>query len=321
MKGTPYHYPPELLKVLIDVIPKLCKSKNDLILFFKGAGVSKQILKPHEDLLKNNRNEFNKYHASREILSAINEQGDKSLAARREVIKRVTEFEDFSVCWPNDQAAARGLVVQVRDMVNVKDAFTRMKIEKDEEKRKRIQQQQQTIVYEKEKRRNQIQAVKKELFSLFKEENAQKRGKALENVLNNLFVCYDMSVREAFTIKGKCGEGIIEQIDGLVELEGHLYLVEMKWWNSPIGTAEISPHLVRLFNRGGQTRGLFISYSNYTQPAITTCRDALSGGAAITLSTVKEIVKLLEDEKDLKVWLKTKINAAIIDKEPHIIVE
>jgi hypothetical protein len=321
MKETPYHYPPELLKVLIDVIPKLCKSKDDLMLFFKGAGVSKQILNPHENLLRNNRREFNKYHVTREILSAINEQGDKSLAARREVIKRVTEFEDFSVCWPNDQAAARGLVVQLRDMVNVKDSFTRMKMEKDEEKRRRVKQEQQMIISEKEKRRNQIQSVKKDLFSLFQEENAQKRGKSLEKVLNNLFACYGISQREAFTINGKNGEGIVEQIDGLIELEGQLYLVEMKWWNSPIGTAEVTPHLMRLFSRGGQARGLFISYSGYTEPAISTCRDAIGRGGIIALSTIKEIVTLLEEEGDLKKWLKTKIEAAIVDKEPYVVIE
>ncbi len=293
MKEKPYHYPPELLQVLIDVIPKLCKSKNDLILFFKGAGVSKQILKPYEDLLKTNRNDFNKYHVSREILSQINENGEKSLALRREIIKRVTEFEDFSVCWQNDQAAARGLVAQIRNMVNVKDTFTRMRIEKDDEKRKHLNQQIQKIQSEKEKRRNLIQNVKTELFSLFREENPQKRGIALEKVLNDLFACYGISQREAFTIKGKHGEGIVEQIDGLIELDGQLYLVEMKWWNSPIGTKEVTPHLMRLFSRGGHARGLFISYSGYTEPAISTCRDAIGRGGIIALSTIKEIVTLL----------------------------
>jgi hypothetical protein len=37
-----------------------------------------------------------------------------------------------------------------------------------------------------------------------------------------------MLVREAFTVKGEAGEGIIEQIDGAVEIKGDVYLVEMK---------------------------------------------------------------------------------------------
>ncbi len=91
----------------------------------------------------------------------------------------------------------------------------------------------------------------------------------------HLTICstaHDILVREAFTIKGHCGEGVIEQIDGLIELDGHLYLVEMKWWNAPIGVGDIAPHLVRVFSRGGQARGLFISYTDFTEPAITQCR-------------------------------------------------
>ena len=35
-----FHYPPELMSLLIDTIPRLFRSKNDVLLFFKGAGVS-----------------------------------------------------------------------------------------------------------------------------------------------------------------------------------------------------------------------------------------------------------------------------------------
>lgn len=315
MMDISFHYPPELLQLLIDAVPKLCKSKRDLLLFFQGAGVSKTILKPYETLLLTAKNSFNKYHVTRELLTKLNEQGERTLRERREVLKRVTEFDDFTVCWENDRGTARGLVAQVRDLVNVKDSFTRMRIEKDEEKRKRLEQQEAEKALERE-RRDRRQKVKTDLFALFGEPDAHKRGKALEKVLNELFGCFDVLVRESFTIKGKCGEGVIEQIDGLIELEGHLYLVEMKWWNSPIGVGEVAPHLVRVFNRGGQARGVFISYTDFTEPAITSCREALNSGAVVVMATLHEIVSLLENEVDLKKWLKTKVNAAIVDKEP-----
>ena len=92
--------------------------------------------------------------------------------------------------------------------------------------------------------------------------------------------------------------------------------MELKWWNTTLGTAEVSPHIVRVFGRGGQARGLFISYSEFTEPAITTCRDALAGGAVIVLSKLQEIVELLEREADIKKWLKAKVTAAIADKNP-----
>ena len=95
----PFHYPPELLQLLIDAIPKLCKSKPDLLLFFQGAGVSRDTLQPFQQLLLTDKAAFNKYPVTRELLTKLNEQGDGSLRVRRELLKRVTEFEDFGVCW------------------------------------------------------------------------------------------------------------------------------------------------------------------------------------------------------------------------------
>jgi len=310
-----FHYPPELLQVLIDTLPKLCKSKNDLLLFFRGVGVSNLDLVPYQELLKSDRVAFNKYHVARELLTKLNEQGERSLRVRRELLKRVVEFDDFSVCWENDRAAARGLVAQIRDLINVKDSFTRMRNEKDAEKRQRIEQQ-QAAVTEQIARKARRDKVKNDLYRLFGEADAHKRGKSLEGVLNEMFACQDVLVRQSFTIRGSCSEGVIEQIDGLIELAGHSYLVEMKWWNAPLGISELAPHLVRLFGRGGQARGLFVSYTAFTAPAIAECRNALAGGAVIVLATLQEIVDLLERDGDLQSWLKRKVDAAIVDKNP-----
>jgi hypothetical protein len=34
-----FHYPPELFNLLVDVVPLLSRSKRDVLLFFRGAGV------------------------------------------------------------------------------------------------------------------------------------------------------------------------------------------------------------------------------------------------------------------------------------------
>jgi len=310
-----YHYPPELLTVLGNAIPKLFRSKKELLLFFRGAGVKTTTLKPYEELLLRDRNSFKMYNVTRELLAELNEQGDQALSARREIIKRVVEFEEFENCYDNQRDAARGLVSQVREIIGRKDAFTRMRIEKDEERRKNIRQKDAALAAE-QKRRASILRVKDELFSLISERDAHKRGKALEQVLNNMFECYGISIRKSFTINGENGEGITEQIDGLISFDGDMYLVEMKWWKKSIGVDEISHHLNRVSSRGGQVRGIFISYSNYTEPAIKECRDALNRGVVIVLVKLEEIVRLLENEDDLKSWLNTKVTAAIIDKKP-----
>lgn len=119
-------------------------------------------------------------------------------------------------------------------MVNVKDTFTRIAKEHESERKARIAQKQAEI--EKiSKKKEDVARVKGELFSLFSEKNRQKRGKALEKVLNSLFQVYKILIREAFTLTGDDGEGVVEQIDGVIEIDGHLYFIEMKWWEKPIG--------------------------------------------------------------------------------------
>lgn len=308
-----FHYPPELLNLLIDTIPLLCRSKRDVILFFKGAGVQPPITNDLLRKINKDKDSITKYEIARTVLVRLNERGEGALRERREILKRVTEFEDFSTCWPSDQLKAKGLVGEIRRVINVKDSFTRMNLEREAEIKKR-QAETQIKQKEEKKRRERILSIKVDLFALFKETNSQKRGKALEGVLNRLFDVDRILIREAFTINGLNGEGIIEQIDGVIELEGRIYLVEMKWWDKALGPGEVSPHLVRVFSRD-QANGIFISNSDFTPAAIDTCREALRQ-KVVVLCKLEEIVFLLEREEDFIKFLKEKIRAAIVHKNP-----
>lgn len=313
-----FHYPPELLKLLVDTIPVLCRSKKDVLAFFRGAGVAESVLADLRRTVETAPDSISKYAITGSILERLNAKKDTHLRELREVVRRVTETEDYSTCWPKDQMAAKGFVAEVRRVVNVKDSFTQMRIEKDRaaEKAKQVAEQKAKAA---EDRRETVDGVKRDLFALFGEQNAHKRGKALEGVLNRLFAAYGILVKEAFTVNGISGEGIIEQIDGVAEIDGAVYLVEMKWWDKTIGTNEISPHIVRVYGRGAQVRGIFISYSDYSDAAIDTCRQALAGGALIALVKLGEIVDVLEHYEQgagLLDMLRKKINAALLEKQP-----
>jgi restriction system protein len=313
-----FHYPPELLQLLKDTIPLLCRSKKDVLVFFRGAGVDDGLVNDLRHRVDTDRQNISKFEIARVTLERLSEGHQTRLRELREVVRRVVEYEDFSTCWPEDVLKAKGLVSEVRRVVEVKDSFTRIRQEKEAEAnaRRSAADQKAKVL---EERRQITESVRKDFFGLFALEDAVKRGKALESVLNRLFAAHGMLVREAFTVKGHCGEGIVEQIDGVVEIDSYLYLVEMKWWNKPLGQAEIAPHLVRVYGRGSQARGIFISYTNFTEPAISTCRDAIAGGAIVVLCKLQELVDILikyEDGVKLEDVLKNKINAAILDRQP-----
>ncbi len=83
----------------------------------------------------------------------------------------------------------------------------------------------------------------------------------------------------------------------------------------PLGTGEVSQDLVRVFTRHC-ARGLLISYSGFTEPAVNTCNEAL-GRMIVVLSGLEEIVQLLEREDNLSDFLRSKVRSAIIDKDPY----
>ena len=308
-----FQYPPELLRLLIEAIPKLCKSKKDVMSFFQGVGVNSAVLEPYQQLLQKNKDAFNKYHVTREILTALNAAGESRLRTRREVLKRVTLFDDFTVCWESDQAAARGYVAQIRELVNVKDSFTRINLERENERKARLEPARRQA--EDDRRKKEVLAeIRCELFALFGVSNPQKRGKAVEAVLNRYFKASDILVSETISIKGAAGDGVVEQIDGVVQMRGELFLVEMKWEQETLGRDKVSSHLVRIFNRN-LAGGIIISYSDYSSAVIQDCRDALAQ-KTVVLCRLEEFVRALDKGTDLKAILEQKIDAAVIHKNP-----
>jgi restriction system protein len=129
--STAYHYPPDLFELLVQTIPLLCRSKQNVLTFFKGAGVEGRLLSGVTRKVNEDKASITKYEIVRTVLEKLNEKGDATLAARREVLRRIVEFEDFSTCWPDDRLKAQGLVAQIRQVVNVKDSFTRMREERE----------------------------------------------------------------------------------------------------------------------------------------------------------------------------------------------
>lgn len=308
-----YQYPPELLELLCDVVPALFRSKQGVIDFFVGAGVPKKLLDDWKIKLQQDKDSVKKHEIARSVLCRLNDAGEPALAFRREVIKRVSEFDDFSSCWDNDRYKAQGLVVQIQKLVNVKDSFTRINLEREKERKQR-QAVYAASVQAKQKETEERAAIRDSLYKLFGETDPHKRGKQLEGVLNSLFSFAGFLVREAFTLKGDDGQKIIEQIDGVVEIDGVLYLVEMKWWDKPIGRQGIAPHFVSVYGRG-DVGGIFISYSGFSPAAIEDAKTGLAQKVFV-LAELQEIIQVIDREADLRAFFKEKINRAKSDRNP-----
>jgi hypothetical protein len=304
-----FHYPPDLFQLLVDALPKLCKGKKDLLLFFRGSGIGNDLLSDLWQQVTTDPDSIYKTEITRKVLSRLNERGEAALGERRELLRRVVEFEEFSTCWPNDQAAAKGYIADIRRVVDVKDSFTRMRQERDRERQAHMKQKEAQAA-ELLQRKAALDHVRNDLFALFKDNlDPHQRGRDLESVLNRLFKLDGILIRESFRRKGEEGY-TIEQIDGAVEIASHLYLVEVKWHKDPIDVQDVQVLLSRLFLRPDDARGIFISARGYTKSA-EDIRQQAASHKVLLLCSLSDIVQVLVREESVGLYFKERADQAI----------
>ena len=128
-----WHYPPELLELVVDAVARLNRGKDQEIDFFRGAGVPDQYLRDVAHRIATDREKINKFEIARTVLVRLNEAGDKMLvsAARSSADRRDGELRALLAERP---PAAKGVVAEIQKVVGTKDSFTRMKTERDRER-------------------------------------------------------------------------------------------------------------------------------------------------------------------------------------------
>ena len=311
---TPYHFPSELFELLVETIPRLVRSKRAVLELFWASGMNRSVTEDIESQLRTDRESISKFYIVRNLLTALNEAGDPALGERRELLKRVCEFEAFSTCWPEDQLKAKGLVAEVRDQVERHDFFRRLQRQRDSELREHRQKEREKSDGIRQ-RNEDLTNLRHDFYALFGLADPHQRGKELETILGRFFSAHEILVREPFALVDEFSGKINEQIDGVVEIDGHLYLVEMKWLKDPVDVVDMSRHINRVLTRV-DCRGIFISYSGYTSSAVSACKEAMRD-APIILCTLEEFVMLMEHSGDVQDFLREKVRALIVDKNPY----
>jgi restriction system protein len=133
--------------------------------------VPQAVLAPWSARNRQDRETLRKTEITRAVLCYANELGDAGLRLRREIVKRVVEWEDFSSRYPDKQLIAQGLVANVRRVVNVKDSFTQMNQEREKDRLVK-QQAYQAELQERQQRQQERDEIKRNLFALFPDPQA-----------------------------------------------------------------------------------------------------------------------------------------------------
>ena len=166
-------------------------------------------------------------------------------------------------------------------------------------------------IAKKETLKNILPLLLKELLNLEKLAS-QKRGYAFEKFLNTLFNTFDMKARSPFRLVG-------EQIDGSIEFEGNIYLIEAKWQNVLVGNAELLALHGKVGGKATWSRGIFISYSGFTQEGL----EAFSKGRPTNLIAVtgQDLYFILEGGMPLDQMIRLKARLAAEEGRVYVPVQ
>ncbi len=137
-------------------------------------------------------------------------------------------------------------------------------------------------------------------YALASNPDRQAAGRALQDLLNELFQLFGLEPRQPFRVSG-------EEIDGSFVLDYETYLVEAKWTKEPVGEADLLVFRGKVEGKSAFTRGVFISLSGFSVPA----PDALTRGKQPNFFLIDgyDLSMVLEGQVDLPVLLRQKVRA------------
>lgn len=133
------------------------------------------------------------------------------------------------------------------------------------------------------------------------------RGYAFEGFLKDLFNAFGLTAQEPFRLRG-------EQIDGSFQLGSEIYLVEAKWHGRPMGVAELHTFHGKIEQKAAWSRGLFVSYSGFTEEGLT----AFGRGKRIICMDGLDLFEMLDRELPLPQVLERKVRRAAETGSPFI---
>jgi hypothetical protein len=170
---------------------------------------------------------------------------------------------------------------------------------KEAEESKRKRQARMAIIQSNQAMLERLNLIKDTYFKLFSSDKPQNRGFALEKIMYDTFLLFDLDPKASFKNMG-------EQIDGAFTLEGTDYLFEAKWQKPPADGVDLDSFIGKINRKLDNTLGLFLSINGFSDDAVK----IHSAGRSTTL---------LMDGLDLTAVLEGRIDftSLIIRKRRH----
>ena len=170
-----YHYPPDVLELLVDTIPRLIKTKAGLLDFFEQAGTPEELIAEWRTKLRQDRMSVSKYHIARGVLRGLNALGDEARPVRHQVLSHLARQADFSAGWEDDRERAEELVARIRELAGETDAGTWQAACQEALTRQATLETYHARLKHAEDRREALAALKRDLYQAFRVSDPAER--------------------------------------------------------------------------------------------------------------------------------------------------
>ncbi|MFS4469873.1 restriction endonuclease [Chryseobacterium sp. T20] len=123
----------------------------------------------------------------------------------------------------------------------------------------------------------------------------QQRGRDFEELINNVFQEEGILITRGF----HTSDNKSEQIDGAIEIDSRIFLIESKWVDSNLAASELFSFIGKIENKFFGTLGIFISKAKLSDNFI----NALNKGRRQTVLVIhgEDVDLLFDPENNLEI--------------------
>jgi hypothetical protein len=136
----------------------------------------------------------------------------------------------------------------------------------------------------------------------------RERGLKFEEILNELFNLWDLQARGPFSLSN-------EQIDGAFTFDTDDYILEARWRKESTSRGDLDTFAAKIARKAANTRGLFISVSGFSPPALESHRER---GTAMILMDGADLYSVFDGRITLTEVLERKRRHASETGDPYL---
>lgn len=264
--------------------------KRPLKALLVRAGIPRQLVEKYEDA--------SKFIMVREILAELDGRGEAGVGVQRQLARELAAMRTVSD--PDRQEEGLKALAALREVAKQEGI-----IEDVEAVARAKSSQQRASVEEKHRAAEARARGLTELRGVYmalatREDEAQRRGYDLEDLLGRLFKLHDIAYQPPYR------KGTVEQTDGFFAFNGFQYLIEARWRKVPPNLAELTAFSGKVRRKIESTRGLFISVAGFRLEVVQEASSLLN----LILMDGQDLALILEGRISLIEALQLKLDKA-----------